>query len=147
MQQYQKVLKKKIKESFPEAKNKCSLVVDNIQENISYGVPLKEIDINVVVNDVFATISMTQTYINDIDSPIEATLTFPSEKDVLVSQMIVTLDDKVIESKIMKKEEAEEKYDDAIASGKSAFLLNELKDSQSLSLNVGNILPGQKVKA
>ena len=47
----------------------------------------------------------------------------------------------------MKKEEAEEKYDDAIASGKSAFLLNELKDSQSLSLNVGNILPGQKVKA
>ena len=39
--------------------------------------------------------------------------------------MVVTLDDKVIESKIMKKEEAQEKYDDAIAGGKSAFLLNE----------------------
>ena len=46
---------------------------------------MKEVDIKVVVNDVFATISITQTYVNDIDSPIEATLTFPSEKDVLVS--------------------------------------------------------------
>ena len=90
---------------------------------------------------------MSQTYVNDIDSPIEAILTFPSEKDVLVSQMIITLDDKVIESKIMQKEKAEEKYDDAIASGKSAFLLNEKEETQSLALNVGNILPGQKVKA
>ena len=61
--------------------------------------------------------------------------------------MIVTLDDKVIQSKIMKKEDAIEKYDDAIAGGKSAFLLNESEDIQSLTLNVGNILPGQKVKA
>ena len=59
--------------------------------------------------------------------------------------MIVTLDDKVIESKLLEKEKATEKYEDAIASGNSAFLMKEDKN-KLIELVVGNINPGQKVK-
>ena len=37
--------------------------------------------------------------------------------------MIITIGDKTIESEIMGKEKAQEKYDDALASGKAAALL------------------------
>jgi len=55
--------------------------------------------------------------------------------------MTITIGNKTIEGKIMKKEKAKEKYDDAIASGKAAVKLTESK-FDFLELNIGNILPG-----
>ena len=42
--------------------------------------------------------------------------------------MIVTLDDKTIEAKIMKKEAAQQKYDDGYAQGKMVTMLKESDD-------------------
>jgi hypothetical protein len=45
----------------------------------------------------------------------------------------------------MKKETAQEKYDDALADGNSAVMVQENKaDRDVLEINVGNILPGQE---
>lgn len=57
--------------------------------------------------------------------------------------MVIEIGDKVIEGKIMEKQKAQEKYDDAIASGNTATLLNESEEKESLTLSMGNILPGQ----
>lgn len=37
--------------------------------------------------------------------------------------MTISLDDKVVESKVVEKEKAEEKYEDAIAVGNAAFMM------------------------
>jgi hypothetical protein len=41
-----------------------------------------------------------------MDHPIETTYMFPSDPDIVVSKMIVTVGEKTIESKIMEKEKA-----------------------------------------
>jgi hypothetical protein len=68
----------------------------------------------------------------------------PTDPDAVVSKLFVKIDDKLVESKIMEKEKAKEEYDDAIASGHSAALMQESEeDKDLLKLFVGNILPNQ----
>ncbi len=55
--------------------------------------------------------------------------------------MKVTVGEKTIEAQILEKEEAKDKYDDSIAQGKQATIMNETKN-EFLELDVGNILPG-----
>lgn len=57
--------------------------------------------------------------------------------------MSITIGEKDVYTKIMEKEKAEKKYDDAIAGGSTAVLLKEDTENEFHSLNVGNILPGQ----
>ena len=60
--------------------------------------------------------------------------------------MVFTLDDRTIETQVEEKQRAEEKYDDAIASGKMAVKMNQSKDNQELyEIDIGNIKAGQKV--
>jgi hypothetical protein len=56
--------------------------------------------------------------------------------------MKVTVGDKTIEANIMEKEKAQDKYDNAIASGNQAALIKESK-GEFLELQIGNIMPGQ----
>lgn len=57
--------------------------------------------------------------------------------------MQITLGDKTIEAKVMEKEKAEEKYDDAIAAGNMAALLAEKnEDADMHEVNIGHVLPG-----
>lgn len=53
--------------------------------------------------------------------------------------------DKLIEASIREKEEAKEKYDDAIAGGHTAFIAEKSEKKQdSMTLKLGNLLPGQE---
>jgi len=57
--------------------------------------------------------------------------------------MQVTVGDKTINTKVMEKEKAQEKYDDAIAAGNQATILKESKDKEEMhQLDIGNVLPG-----
>lgn len=59
--------------------------------------------------------------------------------------MHVKIDDKEVMTKIMEKNEAWEKYDDAIASGNSAAKMEQNEDLPDiLSLGLGNIKAGKK---
>ena len=55
--------------------------------------------------------------------------------------MNVTIGDTTIEGRILEKERAKQKYDDAVAAGKSAAIVNETSQ-EVLSLQIGNIPPG-----
>eukprot|EP00352_Strombidinopsis_acuminata_P007545 CAMPEP_0176370518 /NCGR_PEP_ID=MMETSP0126-20121128/24048_1 /TAXON_ID=141414 ORGANISM="Strombidinopsis acuminatum, Strain SPMC142" /NCGR_SAMPLE_ID=MMETSP0126 /ASSEMBLY_ACC=CAM_ASM_000229 /LENGTH=70 /DNA_ID=CAMNT_0017729595 /DNA_START=263 /DNA_END=475 /DNA_ORIENTATION=- len=57
------------------------------------------------------------------EEPVEVTLEFPCDKKTLISKMMAQIDDKVVNGKVEKKERAEQKYDDAIASGNTATLM------------------------
>ena len=57
--------------------------------------------------------------------------------------MTVSLGQKTIESQVIERFQAREKYDDAIAAGKGAAILRESIDDQDLhQLDIGNIYPG-----
>ena len=60
--------------------------------------------------------------------------------------MLITLGDKTIEAKVMEKEKAQQKYDDAIAAGNMAALLSEKNDEVDMhEVSIGQVLPGQTV--
>ena len=62
-----------------------------------------------------ATTIITQVFTNPEDKNIELKFRFPQDKKFIVSKMMFTLGDKTIETKVMEKEKAQEKFDDAIA--------------------------------
>ena len=59
--------------------------------------------------------------------------------------MIILINDTVIEAKVLEQKEAKEKYDDAISGGNAAVMLRE-ESEEVLQLDIGNIMPGQKVE-
>lgn len=84
---------------------------------------------------------------NVIKDPIEAEYLFPCDPEMAVSKMTVKLGDKEIEGKVMEKEKAEEKYQDAIAAGNQATMLKYTDTEKDvLKLTVGNVLPQQEVE-
>jgi hypothetical protein len=50
-------------------------------------------------------IELTYSNISD-DNPIECTFEFPMDTQTVVSRLVATIDDKIIEAKIKEKEEA-----------------------------------------
>jgi len=74
---------------------------------------------------------------------MEVSLKFPTETDHTLSNLTIQIGDDIIEGKILKKEKAKEKYDDAIAAGNTAVMAEEKEDEKDVvNLKVGNLLPG-----
>lgn len=97
---------------------------------------MTEINILSTIIDSIAITKITQVYLNpsqidpqkeskdkEEESSIEISYQFPKVKDQVIAAMKVTVGDKTIEAKIMEKEKAQEKYDNAIASGNAAAML------------------------
>ena len=98
------------------------------------------------INEIFASTEITQYFINHLDNPIELMISFPIKEEISLTKFIVKIGEKIVQSKVMQKEKAEEKYDNSIYSGATGFLGrytdNEIK---SYSINIGNIKPKEKV--
>ena len=108
------------------------------KENIVY--------INAKVNELLATTEVTQYFTNILKESIELTVLFPIKEEITLSKFVISIDDKVVISKVMPKEKAKEKYSDSIASGNTGFISNYSEDQSSYSVNIGNIKPNQKIK-
>ena len=88
-----------------------------------YAIPISLFGVKCVVNDSFVLIELIQTYKNNTNHSLETEFSFPAEVDSVISKMIIQIEDKTIETKLMAKAKAQEKYEDAIASGHSAAIL------------------------
>ena len=102
--------------------------------------------LNSKVNEVFATTELTQYFTNELEDSIELTILFPIKEEINLSKFVVSIDDKIVISKVMPKEKAEEKYNDSIASGNIGFYSSYQDNQNSYSVNIGNIKPNQKIK-
>ena len=98
------------------------------------------------VNEIFAITEVEQYFTNELKDPIELKIIFPILKEISLSKFVVSMDDKVIVSKVMPKEKAEEKYSDTIASGNVGFISRYEDNNQSYSVNIGNLAPNKQVK-
>ena len=108
------------------------------QENTIY--------LNSTINEVFATTEIIQFFTNPLDKTIELLISFPIKEEISLSKFIVTVGEKTMTSKVMKKEEAEEKYDNSIYSGNTGFISKYETDMKTYVVNIGNINPKVKVK-
>ena len=97
---------------------------------------------NVKIENSIATIELKQVFLNEIDEPVEATYSFPTDPDIVFSKLKFKIGEKEVIGKVKDKEEAKENYDDAIAGGNAAVIIEEeSKDKDLLKMTLGGIQP------
>ncbi|GAJ04768.1 unnamed protein product, partial [marine sediment metagenome] len=94
---------------------------------------------------VIADITITQVYKNQGKNTLEAIYVFPASTRAAVYSMKMTIGEREILAIIQEKELARQNYEQAMAEGKTASLL-EQKRPNVFQMNVANILPGDIIK-
>jgi len=84
---------------------------------------------HVTAHNSLVKTKLTITYVNDSETNIEAMLEIPSSPHVVIGKMKIKVGDRQeINGVVKNKEKAREQYEDAIASGYQAGLM-EIKDN------------------
>ena len=92
-----------------------------IMEEVEVLVPLKDINVSASIASGLITMDVDLVYSNTTsEDPVEVNFTCPLLSTQVVGRLEVTIGDKKVVAKVQDKQEAKEKYDDAIASGKGA---------------------------
>lgn len=106
--------------------------------------PLRSTDVVTNINGMIAEAYVTQTYVNEGDTPINASYVFPTSSGVTVHGMTMVIGNEKITARIKEKEEAKVEYEEAKSEGKSASLM-EQKRPNVFTMDVANIMPGDTV--
>ncbi|MDO9583748.1 MAG: VWA domain-containing protein [Desulfomicrobium sp.] len=86
---------------------------------------------------------MEYHFVNCEGVNIEAVYTFALPIDGVLTELGLVIGNRELKGIAVEKREAQERYEDAISDGDSPVMLERL-DSGLYSLNVGNIMPGEK---
>jgi Ca-activated chloride channel family protein len=114
-------------------------------ENRTDVFPLKETHAEVGISGTIAQVTLTQTYTNDGEVPIDATYIFPASTGAAVNGMTMTIGERVLTAKIDRKEEARKTFEKAKSENKSASLLSQERPNV-FQMEVARIMPGDEVK-
>lgn len=90
-----------------------------------YTIPLTGVIVEGKVSDFIAEVTIHQRYENVESFPIEATYEFPLSEGASVCAFYAMVNVKKLVGILKEKEQAKDEYDDAIASGNTAFMLEE----------------------
>ena len=96
--------------------------------------------VSATLRDLLGEVTVCQTYRNDEDVNIEAVYTFPLPLDAVLLDLRVTIGDRTLTGVVVEKKAAEEKYEDAVAAGDAAVMLEAIEPGL-YTMNVGNLLP------
>lgn len=108
-------------------------------------VPLQNVVVEAKVNLYAVHLSSTLTYYNDSECPIEVVFKLMVEQSYAIVEMKADIAGRSITAEILEKASAAQKYDDSIASGQTAALVEE-KIEDVLSVSMGNLPPRSKAK-
>jgi hypothetical protein len=115
--------------------------------NESKSIPLKSLELKGTILNSTAKFEYKQVFENDTSSPIECVYKFPTDRYFAVTGLRMKSADKEINAVIMEKEEAKNKYDDAVAAGDTAVKMNfDEKLPDIIELNVGQIQANSTVE-
>ncbi len=104
-------------------------------------VALEGVHVRARIMDVAAEIIVKQRYRNIEDKPIEATYVFPLPDEAAVAGFAAVVGGRRIEGRVEEREKAFELYDEAMAQGHGAFLLDQER-TNIFTASVGNLDPG-----
>lgn len=106
--------------------------------------PLKVTKVEVRVLGVVADVRVVQQYRNEGTRALEARYVFPGSTRAAVYGMTVRLGERELQAQIREKQKAQQEYQQAKSSGKTAALLEQQRENV-FQMNVANILPGDVV--
>ena len=107
-------------------------------------IALKDVSISAALRDLLADVTVHQTYRNDEPTKIEAVYTFPLPIDAVLLDFDIHIGNRQLKGTVVEKREAEKSYEDAIESGDTAIMLEQLEPGV-YTMNVGNLLPLETV--
>jgi len=119
--------------------------MEETREEAGFSIPLQKINFDASITGMFAQVSCEQEFENQNDVPVEAVYVFPLPEDASVAGCEIVIGDKRIEAELKEKEQAKKEYDDAVAAGHHAGLL-EQRRANIFAINVGGIEPGENIK-
>ncbi len=106
--------------------------------------PLCSLDVRAQIHGLGSKSVVRQTFINCFDEPIEATYIFPLPGRDAVTKFVMQVDGRVIDGQLQEREQARATYDQAVQAGHTAAIAEEER-SETFTMRVGNIPPGEKV--
>jgi len=106
-------------------------------------VPLVGVAARAEIRDYACRLVLSQRFRNDEDHPIEAVYKFPLDEGSAVCAFEVEIDGRRIVGRVEEREKAFETYDEALAAGHGAYLLDEERPDV-FTASVGNLPPGRE---
>ena len=93
------------------------------------------------VNELYVKTIVTQKFKNPTENPLELKIYVFKKEEIIFSCFSFKIGDSInVKSKVIKKEKAEKKYTDSVASGNAAIFVSEDPDNENrLIINMGNI--------
>jgi Ca-activated chloride channel family protein len=106
--------------------------------------PLERLDVRATITGLIGRVVLTTGFVNTHDTALEATYVFPLPDRAAVTGMKMTAGDRVVEAELQERAAARQAYDDAIASGRRASIVEEERPDV-FTMRVGNIPAGERV--
>ena len=91
------------------------------------------------INEIYSKTEIEIEYKNKSENSIELIVEIPLRFDIIFNNFIAKIKDKIIKSKVIESNKAEEKYNDAIASGNTGIATTYDEKNKICSLKIGNL--------
>jgi Ca-activated chloride channel family protein len=108
-------------------------------------IPLQGVRIEACLTGLGSEVTVTQRYTNLEAVDVEAVYVFPLEEGAAVCGFTARVGDRLIRGHVEEREKAFEVYDDAMAAGHGAFLLDQERPN-IFTVSVGNLRPQQTIE-
>lgn len=108
-------------------------------------IPLEGVRIQARLQSQCAQVTVTQRYHNREGVDVEAVYAFPLEEGAAVCDFRARVGERLVQGQVQEREEAFETYDDAMAQGHGAFLLDQERPNV-FTASVGNLKAGAVVE-
>lgn len=106
-------------------------------------IPLEGVSVEAHLKDFVAKVILSQRFVNRESRPVEAVYVFPLGEGAAVCAFEAVVDGVRVTGQVMEREKAFERYDDAMAAGHGAYLLDEER-TDVFTVSVGNLPPGKE---
>jgi Ca-activated chloride channel family protein len=113
-----------------------------VQQVIAF--PLQHTAVDVRVAEMMAVYTVTQTFENPFDEPIDAVYVFPLGAEAAVSGFTMTIGERTITGEIQRREDARKTYENARAAGNTAALVEQEKPNV-FAQRIANIAPRERI--
>jgi Ca-activated chloride channel family protein len=107
--------------------------------------PLHAMDVRADIDGLVSHVTLTQTFVNTLGEPLEATYIFPLPDRAAVTSFRMEVAGRVVEGILKERGEARREYDEAIQAGQRAAITEEDR-AGVFTLRVGNLMPGETAK-
>jgi len=104
--------------------------------------PLVALDVHTRIDGLVARTVLTQTFVNALGEPLEATYIFPLPDRAAVTHFRMEVGGRIIEGILKERSQARQEYDRAIQEGRRAAIAEEERPGV-FTLRVGNLMPAE----